>query len=38
MRALRPPKVEGASEFVEGMKAEYGEDAPGTFAADATTP
>lgn len=29
-----PNKVEGASEFVEGMKAEYGDDAPGTFAAD----
>ena len=29
-----PTKVEGASEFVEGMKDAYGEDAPGTFAAD----
>ena len=29
-----PAKVEGAEEFVEGMRAEYGEDAPGTFAAD----
>lgn len=29
-----PAKVEGASEFVEGMKEAYGEDAPGTFAAD----
>ncbi|MGH2750735.1 MAG: branched-chain amino acid ABC transporter substrate-binding protein [Actinomycetota bacterium] len=29
-----PTKQENASDFVEGMGAEYGEDAPGTFAAD----
>ena len=29
-----PAKVEGAEDFVEGMRAEYGEDAPGTFATD----
>lgn len=29
-----PNKVDGANEFVEGMRAEYGENAPGTFAAD----
>jgi len=29
-----PLKVEGAQGFVEGMRAEFGEDAPGTFAAD----
>jgi branched-chain amino acid transport system substrate-binding protein len=29
-----PAQIEGAEEFVEGMRAEYGEDAPGTFAAD----
>jgi branched-chain amino acid transport system substrate-binding protein len=29
-----PNKVDSAAEFVEGMKAEYGDDAPGTFAAD----
>jgi branched-chain amino acid transport system substrate-binding protein len=29
-----PLKQEGASEFVEGMQAEYGDKAPGTFAAD----
>lgn len=29
-----PTKVEGAAEFVEGMRAEYGKDAPGTFSAD----
>ena len=29
-----PTKQEGASEFVEGMSSEYGENAPGTFAAD----
>lgn len=29
-----PTKVDGAEEFVEGMRAEYGEDAPGTFSAD----
>lgn len=29
-----PLKIESASAFVEGMQAEYGEDAPGTFAAD----
>lgn len=29
-----PNKVDAAGEFVEGMKAAYGDDAPGTFAAD----
>ncbi len=29
-----PLKIEEASEFVEGMRAEYGKNAPGTFAAD----
>ena len=29
-----PTKIEGAEDFVEGMRAEYGENAPGTFAAD----
>ncbi|HWC13256.1 MAG TPA: branched-chain amino acid ABC transporter substrate-binding protein [Actinomycetota bacterium] len=29
-----PLKIEAATEFVEGMRAEYGENAPGTFAAD----
>ncbi|MGH2755038.1 MAG: branched-chain amino acid ABC transporter substrate-binding protein [Actinomycetota bacterium] len=29
-----PLKQEAASAFVEGMQAEYGENAPGTFAAD----
>jgi branched-chain amino acid transport system substrate-binding protein len=29
-----PNQIDGASEFVEGMRAEYGENAPGTFAAD----
>jgi branched-chain amino acid transport system substrate-binding protein len=29
-----PTKVDGAGEFVEGMRAEYGDDAPGTFSAD----
>jgi branched-chain amino acid transport system substrate-binding protein len=29
-----PTKQEGAEDFVEGMRAEYGENAPGTFAAD----
>ncbi|MGH2826877.1 MAG: branched-chain amino acid ABC transporter substrate-binding protein, partial [Actinomycetota bacterium] len=29
-----PTKQEAAAEFVDGMRAEYGEDAPGTFAAD----
>ena len=29
-----PLKIDTASEFVEGMQAEYGRNAPGTFAAD----
>ena len=29
-----PLKIDTATEFVEGMQAEYGENAPGTFAAD----
>jgi branched-chain amino acid transport system substrate-binding protein len=29
-----PTKVDGAEDFVEGMRQEYGENAPGTFAAD----
>lgn len=29
-----PLKVEAATEFVEGMRAEYGRNSPGTFAAD----
>ena len=29
-----PLKIDSASAFVEGMRAEYGEDSPGTFAAD----
>ena len=29
-----PLKLDAASSFVEGMRAEYGENAPGTFAAD----
>jgi branched-chain amino acid transport system substrate-binding protein len=29
-----PAKIPGAEEFVQGMSAEYGQDAPGTFAAD----
>ena len=29
-----PLKIDAASAFVEGMRAEYGENAPGTFAAD----
>ena len=29
-----PTQQEGATDFVEGMRAEYGENAPGTFAAD----
>jgi branched-chain amino acid transport system substrate-binding protein len=29
-----PAKVEGAEDFVQGMQEEYGENAPGTFAAD----
>ena len=29
-----PLKIETASSFVEGMQAEYGKNAPGTFAAD----
>ena len=29
-----PNKIDGATEFVEGMRAEYGENAPGTFATD----
>ena len=29
-----PLKIEAASSFVEGMRAEYGENSPGTFAAD----
>lgn len=29
-----PNKIDGAADFVEGMRAEYGENAPGTFAAD----
>ena len=29
-----PLKIEGASEWVDAMKQEYGEKAPGTFAAD----
>ena len=29
-----PLKLDAASAFVEGMRAEYGENAPGTFAAD----
>jgi len=29
-----PLKIDAAASFVEGMRAEYGENAPGTFAAD----
>ncbi|HEV2754587.1 MAG TPA: branched-chain amino acid ABC transporter substrate-binding protein [Actinomycetota bacterium] len=29
-----PLKIDAAAEFVEGMRAEFGENAPGTFAAD----
>jgi branched-chain amino acid transport system substrate-binding protein len=29
-----PTKQESAASFVDGMRSEYGEDAPGTFAAD----
>lgn len=29
-----PNKIDGAADFVEGMRAEYGKNAPGTFAAD----
>ena len=29
-----PLKIDAATSFVEGMRAEYGENAPGTFAAD----
>lgn len=29
-----PNKIDGADEFVEGMRAEFGKNAPGTFAAD----
>jgi branched-chain amino acid transport system substrate-binding protein len=29
-----PLKIDAAAEFVEGMQAEYGKNAPGTFAAD----
>ena len=29
-----PLKLDAAADFVEGMRAEYGENAPGTFAAD----
>ncbi|HVF52117.1 MAG TPA: branched-chain amino acid ABC transporter substrate-binding protein, partial [Actinomycetota bacterium] len=29
-----PLKIDAATEFVEGMRAAYGKDAPGTFAAD----
>ncbi|HEV2754586.1 MAG TPA: branched-chain amino acid ABC transporter substrate-binding protein [Actinomycetota bacterium] len=29
-----PLKIDAAAEFVEGMQAEFGENAPGTFAAD----
>ena len=29
-----PNQIDGAADFVEGMRAEYGENAPGTFSAD----
>ena len=29
-----PNQIDGAASFVEGMRAEYGENAPGTFSAD----